>query len=390
MDVASGDVPESGSITGFGTASDVVVSDTAEFDIVVEEVGGVVVLQQAVPLLGSETGLVGILTTEEPETSGELNVFYSSTCSDGSLGEEPDFLGSFSGDEEILFQTDEFGELFFALAIDNNTEGAVTSGFVAASFGSGDPSPCIAISVEDNTSWPRAKVIPASGETFDGFIDGPGVARWYKFAVQPGAQVTVNLGNLPANYDLALFRDIGQAYEEDTADDTDVDDAQSVERRVRAVGVQPERVQSVGVLAERVQPRCLRPQRVQSERVQSVGVLAERVQSVGVLAERVQSERVLARACSARRCSRPVVFSAAQSAPERVQSERVQPRCSAPSVFSPEAFASAQTRSIVAVSANDGTADEVTVANTWNNTGDLLRPGDRPQRRLRRRRQLRR
>src|SRR5262249_51883488 len=38
-----------------------------------------------------------------------------------------------------------------------------------------------------------------------------GQARWYKVAVAPGGTVAVDLTDLPANYDLTLFSDIGQA-----------------------------------------------------------------------------------------------------------------------------------------------------------------------------------
>ena len=40
----------------------------------------------------------------------------------------------------------------------------------------------------------------------------PGRARWYKFDVQPGSNAHVSLSNLPADYDVFLFKDIKQAY----------------------------------------------------------------------------------------------------------------------------------------------------------------------------------
>ena len=43
-------------------------------------------------------------------------------------------------------------------------------------------------------------------------IDAPGQSKWYAFDIQPGSEVRVNISNLPADYDLALFKDITQAY----------------------------------------------------------------------------------------------------------------------------------------------------------------------------------
>ena len=42
--------------------------------------------------------------------------------------------------------------------------------------------------------------------TASDFIDSPGKARWYKVAITPGQRIQVVLSNLPADYDLAVFR----------------------------------------------------------------------------------------------------------------------------------------------------------------------------------------
>ena len=78
----------------------------------------------------------------------------------------------------------------------------------------------------------------------------------------------------------------------------------------------------VGVLAVRLQPLRLLPVGLQPQRLQPVGLLA-----VGLQPERLQPEEIA------------------------------------------QAFSSAQTRSIIGVSATQGTADELVVVNTWNDTG---------------------
>ena len=64
--------------------------------------------------------------------------------------------------------------------------------------------------VASNTSWTTAAPLTTAG--LDGVLTQPGEARWYKFPVQPDSQVQVDLGNLDQNFDLTMFRDIGQAF----------------------------------------------------------------------------------------------------------------------------------------------------------------------------------
>ena len=58
---------------------------------------------------------------------------------------------------------------------------------------------------------------PNSGITSTGIeecIALPSQSRWYKFRVQPGSKLLVTLENLAENYDLVLYKDIQQIYEE--------------------------------------------------------------------------------------------------------------------------------------------------------------------------------
>ena len=48
------------------------------------------------------------------------------------------------------------------------------------------------------------------GADLEGFVDSLGNARWFRFAVQPGAEVRIDLTSLPEDYDLAVFTDIDQ------------------------------------------------------------------------------------------------------------------------------------------------------------------------------------
>ncbi|MEO8264248.1 MAG: hypothetical protein ABI706_01930, partial [Ilumatobacteraceae bacterium] len=67
-----------------------------------------------------------------------------------------------------------------------------------------------ALAVASNTSWTTAAPLTAAG--IGGALTQPGEARWYKFPIQPDSQVQVDLSNLDQNFDLTMFRDIGQAF----------------------------------------------------------------------------------------------------------------------------------------------------------------------------------
>jgi hypothetical protein len=64
----------------------------------------------------------------------------------------------------------------------------------------------------DNRDWPGATLLPDGG--LPGNLMEPGEARWFKFPVVPGENVSVDLTNLPADYDVALYGDIGAAFDQ--------------------------------------------------------------------------------------------------------------------------------------------------------------------------------
>jgi hypothetical protein len=70
---------------------------------------------------------------------------------------------------------------------------------------------------KDNRQWLGAADLPSgtlpTGGGATGTIAEAGEARWYRFPVVPGQQVSVSLKNLPADYDLALYGDIQQAFD---------------------------------------------------------------------------------------------------------------------------------------------------------------------------------
>ncbi len=315
---------------------------------------GTVALVQAIPLeTGTKTGLVGTLLTG-PDTPGTLTVNHSASCVDGVLGADAIELGSFDipGDED--------GEIFFALAIVNSV--SIDSGYVTAGFGIGPDSPCI-VAGPDNDSWTRALPIGSGGS---GYVDQPGVSRWFKFNVTPGASATVTLSGLPADYDLAVFKDIAQAY-------TDLANPLQDLNRLSAEfapSVFSPSVFSPSVFSPSVfSPEAYAPS-VFSPSVFSPSVFSPSVFSPSVFSPSVFSPSVFSPSVFSPSVFSPSVFSGAEYTPSVFSPSVFSPSVFSPSVFSPDVFASAQVRSIIGVSAKAGTGDEVVVANTWNNTGD--------------------
>jgi hypothetical protein len=76
---------------------------------------------------------------------------------------------------------------------------------------------------DSNTAWTTARQINLSNTNYgtggvnDEALNNSGESRWYKFNVTPGGTVQIDLTGLPSNYDLFLFTDIGQAYNNITA-----------------------------------------------------------------------------------------------------------------------------------------------------------------------------
>lgn len=73
-----------------------------------------------------------------------------------------------------------------------------------------------AAAVYPNSSWTTAQTIAPNAPVQEP-IDFTGESVWYDFPVQPGQQVQVSLSNLPADYEIGLYSDIGQAYAADAS-----------------------------------------------------------------------------------------------------------------------------------------------------------------------------
>ncbi len=134
----------------------------------------------------------------------DITFYYATSCDPSGHGEGGAIIGTAS------VPGDASGNYPFVIDL----TGLPTTGYVTAVATNGDGqtseySNCLPFN--DNDSWPNAKDITGAGST-TGSLNFTGQARWYKFKVNPGTQVSVDLKNLPADYDLLLFNDINKAY----------------------------------------------------------------------------------------------------------------------------------------------------------------------------------
>ncbi len=134
----------------------------------------------------------------------DIDVRSSGSCTNGVL-DAPALIGSRSGVSDAEGYVGLFG-----------VAGIASGDFVTVTVTSPNltsASTCVR-TTGDNDYWPKALAIAGGTATVQDVIEVPGKSRWYKFSVTPGQQITVNLSGLPADYDLAVFKDIGREFVE--------------------------------------------------------------------------------------------------------------------------------------------------------------------------------
>ncbi|MCC6629614.1 MAG: right-handed parallel beta-helix repeat-containing protein, partial [Chloroflexi bacterium] len=144
-----------------------------------------------------------------------LEFFAAATCDPSGYGEGDTLVGRTS------LTTAANGVSRFSLVLPVSVpEGHLISATATDAAGNTSEFGRCAVVSPPNDTWAGAEVLaltPVGAGAFEGaasrYLDRPGQARWFKFAVQPNSRVIVRLSHLPANYDLALYKDIADAYQ---------------------------------------------------------------------------------------------------------------------------------------------------------------------------------
>ena len=205
---------------------------------------------------------------------------------------------------------------------------------------------------QDNRDWTGAEDVSAGPAPADTrLIEESGEARWFKFAVLPSQDVSVTLqgltgtDNLPADYDIALYGDVGAAFDRLL----DGDDLAVLTATSAASGVGDSQVPQYPPETSTIPTKTNPPTgqqfapHVYSPHVYSPHVYSPHVYSPHVYSPHVYSPRVYT----------PGSFIAANVSDSSLS----------------DAFSAAQNQTLLAASTNTGTADETVSATTGNTTG---------------------
>jgi hypothetical protein len=285
-----------------------------------------------------------------------IDIFANTFCSrTGINSDEGDaFLGSTTATTDAsgnaTFTTTLTAPFFFPAVIATATDpDGNTSEF----------SNCLRVT-SGNTTWPTATRLNLTGDplstSVSDYLTLESQSRWYKFAVQPDSRASVSLqapdgSGLPANYDLTVYTDIAAAYAEISGADDLADLA-----RLTADGNTGDNN------ADPLAPDALSPQVLSPEAFAPEAFEPENYSSA-VIAPQAFSPQAFS----------PQAFSPQAFSPQAFSPQAFSPQAFSPQAFSgdPEAYASAQSQSLIGISAADGTAHETVTVNTWNNQGDF-------------------
>ncbi|MGA8257925.1 MAG: hypothetical protein WB767_15255 [Nocardioides sp.] len=212
---------------------------------------------------------------------------------------------------------------------------------------------------EPNLAWTTATVLGAN-DSVQGTLRVPGQALWYRFPVQPDSTVQVDLTRLAANFDITLFRDIGQAFN----DALTPRDLNQLTAEFAADAFSPSAFSPSAFSPSAFSPSAFSPSAF------SPSAFSPSAFSPSAFSPSAFSPSAFSPSAFSPSAFSPSAFSPAVSVPSAFS-----PSAFSPSAFSDDelrdAFSSAQVRSLIAVSARDGLADENVKASTWNATGSF-------------------
>ena len=209
-----------------------------------------------------------------------------------------------------------------------------------------------------NANWTQATTLllepiqpGLSSVDIDRYVDLPGQSRWYKFSVRPDSKVIVTLTGLPANYDLALYKDISQIYSELTSSQ----DLVQLSAEFAPDTFSPDTFSPDTFSPDTFSPDTFSPDTF------SPDTFSPDTFSPDTFSPDTFSPDTFS----------PDTFSPDTFSPDTFSPDTFSPDTFSPDTFSPDTFSSAQTRGLIAISAHAGTQGEGILVNTWTKTGDF-------------------
>lgn len=209
-----------------------------------------------------------------------------------------------------------------------------------------------------NVAWPLAidldpKLAPSNGKligSIQQMIARAGESRWYKFRGTPGSRIEVALTQLPANFDVVVYSDINQVYNDllglisPTSSPSD---------------------KKLALLGAEFAPEAYSPEAYSPEAYSPEAYSPEAYSPEAYSPEAYSPEAYSPEAYS------PEAYSPEAYSPEAYSPEAYSPEAYSPEAYSPEAYASAQQRTLVGFSASPGTVSEGVRFNTYSKSGEF-------------------
>lgn len=209
-----------------------------------------------------------------------------------------------------------------------------------------------------NVVWPLAidfapKLVPTGGKlvgTTRQMIARAGESRWYKFKVAPGSKVDITLTGLPANFDVVVYSDIRQVYNQLLGLTGPL--ATATDKKVALLGAEfaPEAYSPEAYSPEAYSPEAYSPEAYSPEAYSPEAYSPEAYSPV---------------------TAAPEAYSPEAYSPEAYSPEAYSPEAYSPEAYSPEAYASAQQRSLVGFAAAPGTVSEGIRFSTYARSGEF-------------------
>ena len=203
----------------------------------------------------------------------------------------------------------------------------------------------------NNDSWPRALRLPLTGSDttqaamVSQIVEQQAQARWYKFTVEPGSTIQVQLSGLPANYDMTIYKDILLAHD--------------------ALLMPSSNADLVELTAE-FAPDAYSPDAYSPDAYSPDAYSPDAYSPDAYSPDAYSPDAYSPDAYS------PDAYSPDAYSPDAYSPDAYSPDAYSPDAYSPDlAYSSAQVRSLIGVSAFDGVADEAIVVNTWGNSNDF-------------------
>ena len=211
--------------------------------------------------------------------------------------------------------------------------------------------------LEPNVTWPTATAL-AANDSAVGTVRLLDQAFWYRFPVNPDSTVTVDLTGLGADYDLALFRDIGAAFSQALS----TRDLDRLGAEFAADAYSPSAFSPSAFSPSAFSPSAFSP-----------SAFSPSAFSPSAFSPSAFSPSAFSPSAFSPSAFSPSAFSPSAFSPDAPAGAALDPGVVDLSTFTPQqlsdAFSSAQVRSLVAVSAHPGLADESVRASTWGATG---------------------